>query len=61
MVVGADRLIARLRLAELDLADHAQLVELFENPVDAGAADRSLARGEKLFDLIGAQRAALLI
>jgi len=46
MVVWADRLVARLRLAKLDLADHAQLVELFEDPVDAGAANGTLTLRE---------------
>ena len=43
MVVGADRLVARLRLAELDLADHAQLVELGNQQPNTMPSGRALA------------------
>ena len=46
MVVGANRFVTGLRLAELYLRYNAQLVELFKDPVDAGAANGALARRE---------------
>ena len=61
VMVGANRLVTRLRLTEFDLRYNAQLIELLEDPVDAGAANSSLALREQIFNLVGGQRAALLI
>ena len=46
VVVRANRLVTRLRLAEFDLRYNAQLIELLEDSVDAGAANGALARCE---------------
>ena len=44
-VAGADGLVARHRLADLELLDEVESFELVEDAVDAGAADgASLAR-----------------
>ena len=46
VVVRANRLVTRLRLAEFDLRYNAQLIELLEDPVDAGAANGALTLRE---------------
>ena len=61
VVVRANRLVTRLRLAEFDLRYNAQLVELLKDSVDAGAANGALTLREQIFDLVGAKRAALLV
>ena len=50
-VAGADRFVAGHRLADLELLDEVQAFELVEDAVDAGAADRSVALAQRVFDL----------
>ena len=58
-VAGADRFVAGHRLADLELLDEVQAFELVEDAVDAGAADRSLALAQRVFDLDRGEGAGL--
>jgi len=62
MAFPAGRLEAGQALADLDARDQAQLLELLEDPVDAGPRDAAAATvAQRLLDLGRRQRAALLV
>ena len=56
---GADRFVAGHRLSDLELLDEVEAFEFVEDAVDAGAADRSLALAERVFDLDRGEGAGL--
>lgn len=56
---GINGLIAGYRVAQVQTADQASLLQQVEDPVDARASDTALALAQQVFDLERRQRALL--